>query len=157
MLQFAEAQPILGYADPKNALPKLIIESEEAAFQSINGFGRRRGNNRIVSLGNTAFPRLEQTLSRALTTAVRISDPKLFLQIEGGGLEMHSDPVIVVTWQIQASKAWRVHDAALMPDDMLALRVAQDTPIAAQLLSEFYSTLPAENAFEFTSAPAIFL
>ena len=70
---------------------------------------------------------------------------------------MHSDPVIVVTWQIQASKAWRVHDAALMPDDMLALRVAQDTPIAAQLLSEFYSTLPAENAFEFTLGPGDFL
>ncbi len=149
MLRFSDAQPVLGHVDPHDCFPKRAVKAEEAVFQSIDGFGRKRGINRIVSLGDTAFPELGRALSKVLATEIRLFDPKAFVQSEGAGLELHSDPVVVVTWQIKGSKAWRVYDPALMPNDMIALRRAQDTPVAAQLLSEFYSALPVENALEF--------
>ena len=152
------SQPIIGRFDAWSCLSNLTGTADEsAAFQSDCGFGRTQGDNRIFTISNVHFPSMEQAISNVLAQQVRLSDPKVFVQTDGGGLELHCDPVSVVTWQIQSSKTWRIYDAALVPEDIRALRRAQATPLAAQLLSEFYGTLAARAAMEVTLTPGDFL
>lgn len=117
----------------------LLKEARLAAdFVALPGFGRGAGHNQIFGLTGQSFDDLSVAVSKVVGQHVSLTDPKLFVQTNSGGLELHADPVAVVSWQISGRKRWRLFDATQMPQDMRGLRTAQDNPVATELLTDFY-------------------
>lgn len=122
--------------------PKMVVmsdgQSPSTRFYSDTRFGRTGGQNTIHTSVSIALTQLRDAVSDTLGVAVELVEPMGFEQTMGGGLELHADPVVVVSWQIMGSKRWRFYPAYQIPQDIRALRVALPKEGGGPIVADFY-------------------
>lgn len=129
-----------GHCPAELALDRLRLGNPEALFDSAVGFSRARGQNLIVRGEGLDLKNITHAVQSITARHLYLSDPKVFVQSEGAGLELHGDPVAVVAWQLAGRKLWRLYDSDQFPAEMRSLRLAQESVGVGPVLTHFYQT-----------------